>query len=228
MKQVLVLGGSGGIGRACSGLFSEHPDYRVTIVHRQKTGKLQSPTSICGDLCSPEFRRDLVHQTTPNVVIASFGTHPTEPSSMTEVINEFVLSVIELFEAFEAKGGLEHFVVVSSLAAQTNVLPSIFMNSSVYKYICAKRMLSDFFRQAQLYRKSKSKIVLVEPGFVRTDFANINSRLLNPNQNDVLIRAQIDPIDPMVVAKAIFQTVCDPEKPSCSLTFYNSAQRSSV
>lgn len=228
MKQVLVLGGSGGIGRACSGLFSEHPDYRVTISHRQKTAVLQSPPSICGDLCSPEFRRDLVRQTTPNVVIASFGTHPTEQSSMTEVINEYVLSVVELFEAFESKGGLEHFVVVSSLAAQTNVFPSIFMNSSMYKYICAKRMLSDFFRQAQLYRKSKSKIVLIEPGFVRTNFANINARLKNPDKNDIITRAQIDPIDPMVVAKAIFQTVSDPEKPSCSLTFYESAQRSTI
>ncbi len=147
---------------------------------------------------------------------------------MTEVINEFVLSVVDLFEAFESKGGLEHFVVVSSLSAQINVLPSMFMVSGTYKYICAKRMLSDFFRQAQLYRKSKSKIVLVEPGFVRTNFANINARLENPDKNDVIIRAQIEPIDPMVIAKAIFQTVSDPEKPSCSLTFYESAQLSTI
>lgn len=223
MKQVLILGGSGGIGNACAKIFKEHAEYRVTSVQRQKSETSISDKTIYGDLRSVEFRRELVLQTTPAIVVATFGRHPSNETPMSETLNEFVLSVIELFEAFETQGTVEHFVVVSSLSAQTNVLPSVFMESASYKYICAKRMLSDFFRQAQLYRKSKTKIVLVEPGFVRTNFANINARLVSANQSDILTRAKIEPLDPTVVASAIFQAVSESKRPSCSLTLYNSA-----
>lgn len=222
MKQVLILGGSGGIGSACVRGFQDRPEFQVTSVRRKNRETENSQNVISGDLCLPEFRRQLVRQTSPQIVISAFGQYPSDECSVSDAINEFAISVIDLFEAFEAKGGLEHFVVVSSLSAQTNALPFVFMNTSTHKYICAKRMLSDFFRQTQLHMKSKSKITVIEPGFVRTGFANIEARLANPSKTDVLTRTQIEPIDPAVVATAILHAVSDSTRPSSSLTFYNS------
>ena len=221
MKQVLILGGSGGIGQACAGAFSNSAEYAVTSVHRQKSSDSGIGKTIYGDLCSAEFRRELVSQTTPNIVISSFGRYPSKDTSMTEAINEFVLSVVDLFEAFEAKKELEHFVVIGSLSGQISVMPGVYMDSSRYQYICAKRMLSDFFRQAQLHLNSRSKIVLIEPGFVRTNFANIKARLLNLKADDVLNRTGIVPLDPAIVAGAIFQAVSSPGRASVSITLHN-------
>lgn len=222
MKQVLILGGSGGIGKSCLETFTKNSNYRLTTAQRQKDRAADSNHEmILGDLCEAEFRKELVGRTSPQVVISAFGKFPTRDSSVVDTINEFTLSVIELYEAFEAKGCLEHFVVISSLSGQINALPSAFMDEADYNYVCAKRMLSDFFRQAQLHMKSKSKIVLVEPGFVKTGFANIDARLVSQGATDILTRLRIHPINPEQVAKAIYHVVTDPDHPSTSLTFYN-------
>jgi NADP-dependent 3-hydroxy acid dehydrogenase YdfG len=224
MKSVLVLGASGGIGSACCEIFGQSSNRFEVIGVSRTVEKIESIKTLQGDLRASDFRSSLL-VTKPQVVIATFGQYPVNPLSVVETINEFAISTIDLYEKFEATEVLEDFVVISSLNAQMTSLHHHHLNDAHFQYGIAKRFLSDFFRQEMLRMKSRSKIFLVEPGFVKTGFANIENRLIHRNQNDPLTRANIEVIDPRSVARMIFENTTDPNRQSRAVTIYNSQRR---
>lgn len=211
MKEVLILGATGGIGSACVAKFrAEKGPYRITEVSRK-----------VGDLRSREFRAELAERENPHIVISAFGTSPDKSVSYVEAIEEHAISVIDLYEKFEAKGRMEHFVVVSSLSALSSSIAYVFQGEGTHKYLIAKRMLSDFFRQTQLFMKSQSKVIIVEPGYVRTNFADIANRAKANSANDFITKTKLSLIEPSLIANEIFRVVTDPGLPSVSMTYFN-------
>lgn len=225
MKRVLVLGATGGIGKACCDVFGrEDGKYEIFGVSRSgaKNDSVNSKIKmIAGDLRDPAFRSVLVKDTRPHTAIVSFGTWPKENSTMLDSLNEFALSIIDLFEKCESDGTIENFVVISSLSAQTNSLPHVFISEANHQYIVAKRFLSDFFRQKMLHARSKSKILLLEPGFVRSKFADVENRFLRRPEGDVLTRANYSLVEPTAIADLIHRTINDPNRTPSSVTLYN-------
>ncbi|CAN5456639.1 hypothetical protein BH10BDE1_BH10BDE1_07640 [soil metagenome] len=211
MKEVLILGATGGIGSACSKRFSsENGLFRITEVSRK-----------VGDLRSREFRAVLAERENPHIVISTFGTAPNQSVSYVDAIEEHAISVIDLYEKFEAKGRMEHFVVLSSLSALSSSIAHVFQGEGTHKYLIAKRMLSDFFRQSQLFMKSHSKVMVVEPGYVRTNFADIANRAQAKSETDFIMKTKLSLIEPSVIANEIFRVVTDPALPSMSMTYFN-------
>lgn len=221
MKKALVLGASGGIGRACvESLLRSPAAYEVSGVCRRNL-EIPGMRAIQGDLCDSEFRRTLAIEQRAQVVIAAYGKFPSVQSSYTEVLNEFMFSVIDIYERFEATGELEKFVVVSSLSALTGGIPHHYLPSDRHMYNLSKRLLSDFFRQVQMYMKSKSEIILIEPGFVHTDFADISRRIERAHPDDVISRLDLVPIDPKLIADEIRRSLESDLGRTSAMTFFN-------
>lgn len=209
--SVLVLGSSSGIGAACAELYAKNKS-KVYLVSR-------TVGDLCGDLSDPNFRKSVVNLWQPQIVIATFGDWPSKNQSATSIFDLFTNSVIDLFEQFEKKGGIDYFVVVSSLSAVTTVHP--FMSIEQFHYLCAKRILSDFFTQAQLYMKFKTKIILIEPGMILTDFADIRERMKSPKSDDFLMQARVAPMPADELAQRIFDATNSFEKRNQKITLYN-------
>ncbi len=218
-KRVLVLGSTGGIGAACCEAFGSE-QYELFGVARSDRRSSMKMTLICGDLRDSSFRTSLV-DIRPQVVIAAYGQYPVNSMTAAATINEFALSCIDLYEKFEATGVLEDFIVVSSVSAQITSLPHAFTNDAHHHYGVAKRILSDFFRQTMLRMKSRSKIFLVEPGFIRSGFAGIEKRLVDRAPEDILTRANLEIIEPRVVAELIYKNTTDSNRNSSAITIYN-------
>ena len=210
LPSVLILGARGGIGAACANIFSDKFE-----IHRVS----RTAGDLCGDLKDQGFRNQVVEKFNPNVIIVTYGDWPTKEESISSIFNLFLNSVIDIFEQFEKKGGVDYFVVVSSISAQASGSPMMARENFIYNTV--KRCLSDFFTQAQLHMKFRMKIILVEPGMVMTDFANINERMKTRSSDDILTRANILPMTAEAVALAIYENVCSSEQRSRTIILHN-------
>ncbi len=218
-KRVLILGSTGGIGAACGEAFSKAQYELIGVARNEKPSSVKMKM-IFGDLCDEMFRSSLV-EIKPQIVIAAYGQYPGRSMTATGTINEFALSCIDLYEKFEATGTLEDFIVISSVMAQITSLPHAYTNEAHHQYGVAKRILSDFFRQTMLRMKSRSKIFLVEPGFIRSGFARIDKRLVERAPEDILTKANLEIIEPRSVAELIYSNTIDSNRNSKAVTIYN-------
>ena len=206
-KSNMLILGTGGIAKACVEKFNS--TYQITSVSR-RTGDIK------GDLTEVSFRDHLVETTQPKVIIAAYGDWP-ENMSLSQALNMHFNSVVDLFEKFESKGGLEYFVVISSIDAICSSHP--FMPLSQFAYRVAKKSLSVFFKEVQLFGRYNSKVVLIEPGFVATNFCNINRRMIDKNSEDIIFKLKLDVYKTEAVAKQIFD--CLNSSHSSLVTMHN-------
>lgn len=221
MKRVLILGASGGIGRACAANLSQSNNHYELIGVCRRSSDVPGVRLILGDLCDSDFRKSLVRDLNPNYVISCYGRYPGDGASYTSVLNEHTFSVIDIFERFEATGQLEKFVVMSSLSAQMSGITKALSPIGMHFYATAKRLLSEFFRQVQLNMGSRSRIVLIEPGFIRTNFADIAKRMELADPNDLILKLGVRPIEPEYIAAEICRALEAEVLTTSALTFFN-------
>lgn len=211
-KPSMLILGTGGIAQACIEKFGA--TYSITCVSR-RAGDIK------GDLTDVHFRDRLVADIQPNVIISTYGNWPKN-LSLIQTLEIYFNSVVDLFEKFEKKGGLEYFVIISSIDAHFSSQPGI--SPSQFAYRAAKKSLSDFFKELQKYAFYNSNIILIEPGMITTDFANINQRIADKNPEDFLIKLNLDLYKPEDIVNQI--AFCLKSNRSLTVTMHNKSNKS--
>lgn len=206
-KPSMLILGTGGIAQACLAKFGS--TFNTTSVSR-RTG------DILGDLTEVSFRNRLVSETQPRVIITTYGVWPKN-MSLVQALELYFNSVVDLFEKFENKGGLEYFVVVGSTDALFSCHPLISQGQLGYR--TAKKSLSIFFQEVQKFGRYNSKIILIEPGMTATDFADINRRAADNKPEDIIHKLNLTMLNPADIANQISECLNSPR--SLTITLHN-------
>lgn len=155
-KQVLITGGSKGIGAAIAQNLNE--DYDIITVSRN------GPSTEQGDLLDLDFRDYLVEKYTPDIFINNAACHAKTPYGMLET-NGYV--PVDLLLKFYDK--LNHGVIINvgSLSAEVNIRNKQSLN--VHAYALGKKLLKDT-SCALAYSKNKPiKVMCISPAATDTD-----------------------------------------------------------
>ena len=194
----LINGASRGLGKTIADYFDQR--YRVIRVSR-------TSGDICGDLCDSSFRRKLVNDISPAIVVNNAGIYPKrESAAQTFEIN--AVASIELTVSFARKMKSGHIFNISSVSAGLGLLP--YASEEEISYSVSKKALSDYGEMLQYANRSAVKITTLEPGFIMTDLADIKSRFERQSSSDFIVRRGVRPMDPNYIAKVIDWVIHQP------------------
>lgn len=198
MKEgVLIIGGSKGIGLECAQLLES--DYHVQTSSRS-AGTWQ------GDITNPDFRKELADSFKGSIVIGCAGVHDSK-APLAEILMTNFIPYMDLVDQFQKIGRVKKFVVISSASAHFTVGPRGIESVS---YAISKKCLSQAFVQLQLCGRYKMKFIVLEPGVVNTDFAQMRERSKRRHPDDFITRLNIDPIDPKHIAQTVQWALAQP------------------
>ena len=145
MKQMLVIGSNGGVGKECENYFSTI--YDVIPISREQ-----------GDLRNKEFLRTLVDKYNPSVVLNCAGVYEKE---FYETFESNFLSVSFLTMEFykKMKGG--HIINICSSSANSSGWPGIEYDRITYNI--SKSSLKKFSNMLQSSKRKSPSPKMVSP-----------------------------------------------------------------
>lgn len=158
MKQVLITGGTKGIGAAIAENLSS--DYEIVTVGRSASATVQ------GDLEDQQFRDYLVENYTPDIFINNAGALFYDKYKMLEVNGN--ISVELLFKFYE-KMPQGQIINVSSITAEK--ITGAKEGDPRTAYAVAKRYLKDASLALSNSRMKPIKVMCISPSAVNTDMA---------------------------------------------------------
>jgi len=163
MKRMLITGTSSGIGKALCEYFSD--DYEIIRVSR-------SQGEFVGELASAEFRKKILAEARPQIVINNAAMYPTKQSQY-ESYQTNLIAALELSGEFSQMAGVEKIINISSVSP-AYLSWNLKWNELHYKVQkFALRKFSEYYSLSEL---RKAQMTTLELGFVNTDFADVRAR----------------------------------------------------
>jgi len=165
MKQMLITGGSKGIGKGIAEYFSD--SYEIITVARDKN----SGVTEIGDLSNPSFVDMLVEKYRPDVFINNAGI-VVEDTSMAnlELINEINFSAaVKLLQGFYIKMDGGNIINIGSQAAE---LQGYVTNMNKFSYMYTKAGLHKASHLISQSGERNNKVTLINLGSVKTTIRN--------------------------------------------------------
>jgi short-subunit dehydrogenase len=197
---MLITGSTKGLGKAIREKFKE--EYNIIGVAR-------SGGDYNGDLRDAAFRRTLIEEVNPQVVINNAGMAAEENAHVdTYMLN--LVAVVDLNRGFANKMSSGHIINISSVSAAIGLTYNV--HDKEIDYIISKKALSEFTQLFQNAQKKNLKICSIEPGFVMTDMGDILKRYEAQNPNDYITKRKIKPMEPSYIAGVIQWIIQQPEE----------------
>jgi short-subunit dehydrogenase len=199
--QLVVIGASRGIGKAMAEGFQN--DFKVVTVSR-------TSGDYVGDVTDRSFRNHLLANINPYVFINCAGVYPSEEDPAASIETNLVATCHFTIEL--AKKMRSGFIFNMSSIAVTDFRKLSLANVT---YASTKRMLSDLSQSAE-HLSPKVRVCTLEPGFVSTDFADINNRYIAQAPDDYLTQRRIRPMSPAYLVSVVRWIMAQPEDVSIS------------
>lgn len=169
MKNILILGGSKGIGRGCVEYF-RNLNYNVTSVAR-------SNADINGDLCDSSFRNYLVSNHQADILINSAGRLGLP---LGEALNINFTAIADLimryYEVLPAGSDIVNISSIAALYASGHHM----INHERISYNTSKNAISNVCVSLSRCRRKDVRVTTIEPEMVvPTDLSNENKKQVN-------------------------------------------------
>ena len=169
MKQMLVIGSNGGVGKECVNYFSTM--YDVIPISREQ-----------GDLRDKEFLQTLVDKYNPSVVLNCAGVYEKE---FYETFESNFLSVSFLTMEFYKKMESGHIINICSSSANSSGWPGIEYDRLTYNV--SKSSLKKFSNMLQSSKNSSVKVTTLEPAQINTKMLKHKSEKVKPLEPSYIV-----------------------------------------
>ena len=169
MKQMLVIGSNGGVGKECVNYFSTM--YDVIPISREQ-----------GDLRDKEFLQTLVDKYNPSVVLNCAGVYEKE---FYETFESNFLSVSFLTMEFYKKMESGHIINICSSSANSSGWPGIEYDRLTYNV--SKSSLKKFSNMLQSSKNNSVKVTTLEPAQINTKMLKHKSEKVKPLEPSYIV-----------------------------------------
>ena len=159
--QVLITGGSRGIGAGLVKYFSSFDHFQVISISRSKN------TTEQGDITDPDFRLYLANKYTPDIFINNAGI---AKESVDKILETNGVASVDLLEKFYNKMNQGTIINIGSLSATKNGYE--IKDISDTAYILSKKLLHEASYFFQEMHTKPIKVVSLEIGAVATSIQN--------------------------------------------------------
>ena len=169
MKQMLVIGSNGGVGKECVKHFSTM--YDVIPISREQ-----------GDLRDKEFLQTIVDKYSPSVVLNCAGVYEKE---FYETFESNFLSVSFLTMEFYKKMESGHIINICSSSANSSGWPGIEYDRLTYNV--SKSSLKKFSNMLQSSKNNSVKVTTLEPAQINTKMLKHKSEKVKPLEPSYIV-----------------------------------------